>query len=60
MLHALAGVMQFGCEKGDGGSRGVPHALARKQGQAPVSPEYAHVEQVIWGGGTGHLHVPEW
>lgn len=45
MLHALAGVVQLGREEGDGGSRGVPHALARKQGQAPVAPEDAHVEQ---------------
>lgn len=66
MLHALAGVVQLGREEGDGGSRGVPHALARKQGQAPVAPEDARMERSQdelpgWGNlGGGYPHLPEW
>lgn len=44
VLHTLAGVVQLGREEGDGGSRRVPHALARKQGQAPTAPEDARAE----------------
>lgn len=59
VLHALAGVVQLGCEQGDGSSRGVPHALPRKWGQAPAGSR-AEINPPAGITPWGTPHLPEW
>lgn len=53
MLHAATGVVQLGCEQGDGGPRGVPNALWEKARSQRARRQHRAVPHHT-------VHLPGW